>query len=66
MFFRTIGLSLGFASLFAFAMATMTLPQNAQAETSAQTKRQDRLVPAGGFKAAQQNFGYGVDAAQRG
>lgn len=66
MFFRAIGLSLGFASLFAFAMATMTLPQHAQAETSAHTKRQDRLVPAGGFKAAQQNFGYGIDGELRG
>lgn len=67
MFFRAIGLTLGFATLLAFGMASMTLEAAPKQDNIINGKRQDRLVPAGGFKAAQDpsQIGYGTYSIER-
>ncbi|HRE20774.1 MAG TPA: hypothetical protein PKW21_07050 [Rhabdaerophilum sp.] len=67
MFFRNIGLTLALSSVLAFAAAALVYNPGEQAEVAIQGKRQDRLVPAGGFKHRQHSdFGFGANAPLKG
>jgi hypothetical protein len=63
MFFRNIGITLALATVCAFTAAAVTAGPGNTDNTAVYGKRQDRLVPAGGFRTAQQPVsGYGIDA----
>ncbi|MCZ8181885.1 MAG: hypothetical protein O9322_02860 [Beijerinckiaceae bacterium] len=61
MFYRNIALTFALTLVTALAFAAITSGPGAQAETAVYTKRQDRLVPAGGFVQQPGQTGYGVD-----
>lgn len=62
MFFRKVGITLALGTVCAFAAAAMTITPGATSDVGVYGKRQDRLVPAGGFQPAHsmQGSGYGV------
>ncbi len=67
MFFRNIGLSLVLGAIMAFAAAAVAYEPGGQARVTLHGKRQDRLVPAGGFKPRQHSdAGYGIEAMRGG
>lgn len=61
MFYRNIALTFALMLLTALSFALVIAGSGAQAETAVYTKRQDRLVPAGGFVQQPVHTGYGVD-----
>ncbi|HRE21665.1 MAG TPA: hypothetical protein PKW21_11620 [Rhabdaerophilum sp.] len=68
MFFRKIGITLAVATVAAFSMAALTLNASSHGDTAVYSKRQERLVPAGGFRPAamQTDPAYGNFAPRNG
>ena len=66
MFYRNIALTFALTLVTALASAAVTSNPASQAEGSGYTKRQDRLVPAGGYSLNQLQNGYGVDITRKG
>lgn len=59
MFFRKVGITLALATVCAFTAAAVTINPDNASDTGVYGKRQDRLVPAGGFKPGHSVHGSG-------